>query len=99
MGPTASGKSAVALALARTLGGTELVYVDAMAVYRRMDIATAKPSAAERAEVPHHGIDLVAGAEVAVVVEAGLGRDPIEVADDVGLFKTSGVVHTNRSVI
>jgi tRNA dimethylallyltransferase len=49
----------VALALARQLGATELVSVDAMAVYRRIDIATAKPSAAERAEVPYHGLDLV----------------------------------------
>jgi tRNA dimethylallyltransferase len=57
LGPTASGKSALALALARQLGG-EVVSADAFAVYRGMDIGTAKPSAAERAAVPHHLIDV-----------------------------------------
>ena len=59
MGPTASGKSALALALARRLGDVEVVSVDSMQVYRGMDIGTAKPTAAERAEVPHHLLDLV----------------------------------------
>lgn len=59
VGPTASGKSALALALARAYPVTELISVDSMQVYRGMDIGTAKPSAAEQAEVPHHGIDLV----------------------------------------
>jgi tRNA dimethylallyltransferase len=59
VGPTASGKSALALALARARPGVELVSVDSMQVYRGMDIGTAKPTAAERAEVPHHGLDLV----------------------------------------
>jgi len=58
MGPTASGKSALALALAQQLGG-EIVSVDSAQVYRGMDIGTAKPSAAERAQVPHHLIDIV----------------------------------------
>jgi len=58
MGPTASGKSALALALAQMLGG-EVVSVDSAQVYRGMDIGTAKPSAAERARVPHHLIDIV----------------------------------------
>ena len=57
-GPTAVGKSAVALALAERLGG-EIISVDSMQVYRGLDIGTAKPSAAERARVPHHLIDLV----------------------------------------
>jgi tRNA dimethylallyltransferase len=56
-GPTASGKSAAALALAHTLGA-EIVSVDSALVYRGMDIGTAKPSAAERAAVPHHLIDI-----------------------------------------
>ncbi|MDQ3979087.1 MAG: tRNA (adenosine(37)-N6)-dimethylallyltransferase MiaA, partial [Actinomycetota bacterium] len=56
---TASGKSAVAVALARRLGDVELVSVDSMQVYRGMDIGTAKPTAAERAEVPYHLLDLV----------------------------------------
>ena len=59
IGPTASGKSDVALAVARALDHVELVAVDAMQVYRGMDIGTAKPTAAERAEVPHHCLDLV----------------------------------------
>jgi tRNA dimethylallyltransferase len=57
-GPTAVGKSAVALALAGKLGG-EIISVDSMQVYRSLDIGTAKPSAAERARVPHHLIDVV----------------------------------------
>jgi tRNA dimethylallyltransferase len=59
IGPTASGKSFVALALARQTPGTELVSIDSMQVYRGMDIGTAKPTAAEQAEVRHHLIDLV----------------------------------------
>jgi tRNA dimethylallyltransferase len=58
IGPTASGKSALALELARRLGG-EILAVDSMTVYQRMDIGTAKPTPAERAEIPHHGLDLV----------------------------------------
>lgn len=60
LGPTASGKSAIALELARQLPGppVELVSVDSMQVYRGMDLGTAKPSPEEQAEVPHHLIDL-----------------------------------------
>ncbi|HQZ34430.1 MAG TPA: tRNA (adenosine(37)-N6)-dimethylallyltransferase MiaA [Ilumatobacteraceae bacterium] len=58
LGSTASGKSDVAMAYALARPGTEILAVDAMQVYRRMDIGTAKPSAADRAAVPHHGIDL-----------------------------------------
>lgn len=56
-GPTAVGKSAVALALAEKIGG-EIVSADSMQVYRGLDIGTAKPSAAERQRVPHHLIDI-----------------------------------------
>ena len=59
VGPTASGKSALALELARRAGDVELVSADAMQVYRGMDIGTAKPTPAERAEVPHHLVDVV----------------------------------------
>lgn len=59
VGTTASGKSALAMALARARPGVELVSVDSMQVYRGMDIGTAKATAAERAEVPHHGLDLI----------------------------------------
>ena len=59
VGATASGKSALALEVARQRPGTELVSVDSMAVYRSMDIGTATPTATERDEVPHHLVDLV----------------------------------------
>lgn len=61
-GPTAAGKTAAALAIARALqphGGVEVISVDSALVYRGMDIGTAKPSPAEQAEVPHHLIDIV----------------------------------------
>lgn len=57
VGSTASGKSALAVALARALGG-EIVSCDSMQIYRRMNIGTAKPTAAEMAEIPHHLIDV-----------------------------------------
>ena len=59
LGPTASGKSAVAMAAARRVLDVELVCVDAMQVYRGMDIGTAKPTRSEQAEVRHHLIDIV----------------------------------------
>jgi tRNA dimethylallyltransferase len=59
VGSTASGKSAVAMEVARRLGRTHLVSVDSMQVYRGMDIGTAKPTWVERAEIPHHCLDLV----------------------------------------
>lgn len=59
-GPTASGKSATALRLAaRDLLDAEIVSLDSMAIYREMDIGTAKPSLAERSQVRHHMIDIV----------------------------------------
>ena len=57
LGCTACGKGAVGRELARRLGG-QIVSVDSMKVYRRMDIGTAKPTPAELARVPHHLIDL-----------------------------------------
>ena len=69
-GPTAAGKTALAMAFAREVrsrhaadavagpAGVEIISVDSALVYRGMDIGTAKPSAAERAEVPHHLIDI-----------------------------------------
>lgn len=59
LGTTASGKSSLAMELARRRGDVELVSVDSMQVYRGMDLGTAKPTAAEQAEVRHHLIDLV----------------------------------------
>jgi tRNA dimethylallyltransferase len=58
VGSTASGKSTLALEVARRLDDVELVSADSMQVYRGMDIGTAKPSPDERAEVPHHLIDV-----------------------------------------
>jgi tRNA dimethylallyltransferase len=58
LGPTATGKSRLGLALAEMLGG-EIVNCDSTAVYRRFDIGTDKVSAAERRRVPHHLIDIV----------------------------------------
>lgn len=58
VGPTASGKSALALELARRYDG-ELICADSRTVYKGMDIGTAKPSPAERAEIPHHLLDIV----------------------------------------
>ena len=58
LGPTASGKSAVAMALAERFA-IEIVSVDSAQVYRGLDIGTAKPCAEERARVPHHLIDIV----------------------------------------
>lgn len=62
IGCTASGKSRVGLACARRMGG-EIVSVDSMKIYRRMDIGTAKPSAEARGEIPHHMIDVVEPSE------------------------------------
>ncbi len=64
VGPTASGKTALALAIAQSCPNVEVVSADAMAVYRGMDIGTAKPTLTERAAVPHHLVDVV-----------GLGED------------------------
>jgi tRNA dimethylallyltransferase len=57
-GPTASGKTPLALEIAQQLGA-EIVSLDSMAIYRGMDIGTAKPSAVDRARVPHHLLDIV----------------------------------------
>lgn len=87
-GPTASGKTQVGLELARLLGG-EIISLDSMALYRGLDIGTAKPSEQERRAVPHHLIDLVdpheeyslaqyvAGAQAAVAEIAARGREPL----------------------
>lgn len=57
-GPTGVGKTTVAIRLAQVFGG-EIIGADAMQIYRKMDIGTAKPTAAEQAAVPHHLIDVV----------------------------------------
>lgn len=96
MGPTASGKTALALEWARQLDG-EIVSVDSALVYRGLDIGAAKPTAEERARVPHHLIDLrepwqtYSAAEFAVDARqamdqiAARGRIPI-LAGGTGLY-------------
>ena len=67
-GPTASGKSALALAWAQA-HGAEILSCDALQVYQGLNIGTAKPTAAERAMVPHHGLDLCDAARTFSVAE------------------------------
>lgn len=95
-GPTASGKTALAVALAEEVGG-EIVSCDSVAVYRLMDIGSAKPKADERARARHHCLDLywpdeacTAGdyaraARAAIAEIRGRGRVPI-VAGGTGLY-------------
>ena len=95
-GPTATGKTALAAALAKKLGG-EVVSADSMQVYKHMDIGTAKPTEAEKQGVPHHMLDVVSPLEdysaSRYVVEATLcvddilasGKTPI-IAGGTGLY-------------
>jgi tRNA dimethylallyltransferase len=87
LGATASGKSALAMGLAKRVGG-EILSVDSMQVYRGMDVGTAKPTADERAAVRHHLIDLVEPTETftvarfveladAVIADAAVRRVPL----------------------
>lgn len=96
LGPTAVGKSRLALALARRLGG-EIVSADSAQVYRFMDIGTDKPSPADRAAVPHHLVDVrdpdepfsvaeyQAMARAAIDAVAARGRLPV-LAGGTGLY-------------
>src|SRR4051794_15659762 len=68
VGPTATGKSALAVALARRLGG-EIINADSMQLYRGMDIGTAKLPEAERGGIPHHLLDVWALDKSAAVAE------------------------------
>ena len=63
VGPTASGKSELAMRIARHFGG-EIVNYDSVQVYRYFDIGSAKPSIEERLEIPHHLIDIVEPGQV-----------------------------------
>src|SRR6516162_5855579 len=65
-GPTGSGKSRLALELAERLGA-EIVSMDSMALYRGMDVGTAKPSAEDRRRIPHHLLDVLDPWEAASV--------------------------------
>lgn len=91
VGPTASGKSAAALAAARRRDDVEIVAVDSMQVYRGMDVGTAKPTPAEQAEVPHHLLDLVDPAdEFTVAAWQRAARDAL--ADIEGRGRTALLV-------
>lgn len=81
VGATAAGKSALAHRLALESGEIDVVSVDAMCVYRGMDIATAKPTPSERAEVPYHLLDLVEPSEEFTVAQ--FQRDARVVTDDI----------------
>ena len=84
VGPTASGKSEAAVAIAERLGA-EIVSVDSMLVYRGMNIGTAKPSTAERAGVPHHLVDVAEPQEVFSVARyQQLARAAVEGVDSRG---------------
>ena len=75
-GPTASGKSDLGLKLARCLGG-EIVCMDSMQIYRRMDIGTAKPTAQERALVPHHMLDVADPTEAYAVADYAVAAEHV----------------------
>ena len=79
-GPTASGKTALAVALAQKLGG-EVVSADSMQVYRRMDVGTAKPTAGEMAGVPPHMLDVADPEENYSV--ARYVQDAVPIVDDI----------------
>lgn len=87
VGATASGKSEIAVAVARLIEGVEIVSLDSMQVYRGMDIGTATPTPAEQAEVRHHLIDLVEVSEEFTVAEfqarAAAAIDDIRRRDEV----------------
>jgi tRNA dimethylallyltransferase len=93
VGPTGSGKSRLAIDLARAVSG-EVVSADSQQVYRGMDIGTGKVSAAERAEVPHHLIDVcepddeMTAARFAALADQAIAsaRGPVVVAGGTGLY-------------
>jgi tRNA dimethylallyltransferase len=86
IGPTGTGKSALALGIAERLGG-EIVNADAMQLYRGMDIGTAKLPIAERRGIPHHQLDVLDVTETATV-----GRYQVAASDDVEAIMARGVV-------
>ena len=81
MGPTASGKTAAALAIARERP-VEIISVDSALVYREMDIGTAKPSAEELASVPHHLIDIIDPLDAYSVMQ--FRTDTLRLVADIG---------------
>ncbi len=99
IGPTATGKTDVALRLAAELGA-QIVCVDSMQVYRGLDVGTAKPTPAEQAAIPHHGLDLAlpterfhagcfAEAMVPTIEELGKKGVPVILCGGTGLYLRS----------
>ena len=82
VGPTASGKSALAVELAKRLGG-EIVSCDSMQIYKYFDIGTAKPTAEEMCGIPHHMIDVVDPTVVDTYSCAEFVRDAKIIIDDI----------------
>ncbi len=83
-GPTASGKTAVGVALSRRLDA-EVIAMDSVTIYRRMDIGTAKPTIAERGGIPHHLIDVIEPWESASVADyRGWAREAIRAIEGRG---------------
>ncbi len=100
VGPTASGKSSLALAIAQSTPGAEIVSADAMAIYAGMDVGTAKATVEERATVPHHLVDVVSSSDdytvgqFAADVDAVMGRlaeTPVVLVGGTGLYVQSVV--------
>jgi len=85
LGPTASGKSDVAMSVASELGNVHIVAADAIQVYRRMNIGSAKPTADDQAQVQHHGIDVCEPSERYTVArfmdDVAVAREKIAAAD------------------
>ncbi len=108
VGPTASGKTGVAIELAKRLNG-EVISADSRAIYRGLDIGSAKPTIEEQAGVPHYGIDLVNPDERFTVADfqlytknktreiAGRGKLPI-LAGGSGLYIDAVIYNYNFSV-
>ncbi len=90
LGPTASGKTALAMAIARRFRG-EVVNCDSVAMYREFEIGTAKPSAAERAEVPHHLVDCVD--PLADVTAGEYARQARQILREISLRKSGEQSH------
>lgn len=100
LGPTASGKSDVAMAVATSRSNIEIVAADSMQVYRGMDIGTAKPSAADQKAVVHHGIDIADPSDefnvaqflhhISAAREEMAGRNAVElIVGGTGLYVTA----------
>src|SRR4051812_24908378 len=85
-GPTATGKTVLALHVAKLIGA-EIISMDSRQVYRGMDIGTAKPTVQQRAEVPHHGLDLVEPSE-----RYSAGRFARDARDSVQQLQARGCV-------